>query len=139
MSNLMHNKKENHYLTPFDSLVDSFFKWAPAYEMETFKIDVREEIKHYIVEAELPGIEKGDIDIGFHNNRLNISIKHSEENEEETKNYIHKERRTASAQRSVYLADAAGEGITAALDKGLLRIEVPKAGGGSHRKKIEIK
>lgn len=139
MSNLMHSKKESRYLTPYDSLVDSFFKWTPAYELETFKIDVREEIKHYIVEAELPGIEKEDVDIDFHEGSLNISIKHTEEKEEETKNYIHKERRTASARRSVYLADATGNGITAALDKGLLRIEVPKAGGGSHRKKIEIK
>ena len=138
MSNLVPSNKRNH-LSSFDNLVDSFFKWTPIYDMETFKVDVREEIKHYIVEAELPGAEKKDVDIDFHDGRLNISVNRTEESEEDSKNYIHKERYSSSAQRSVYLADATGEGITAALDNGLLTIEVPKAGGGSHRKKIVIK
>lgn len=139
MSKLVPSNRRNNYLSPFENIMDGFFKWPPFYDMETFKVDVREEIKHYIVEAELPGVEKGDVDIDFHDGRLNISVNHTEENEEDSKNYIHKERYSASTQRSVYLADATGEGITAALDKGLLRIEVPKAGGGSHSKKIEVK
>ena len=139
MSKLAKTNNNSNYLTPFENLVDSFFKWTPMTGMETFKVDVREEIKHYIVEAELPGVEKGDVNLDFHDGRLNISINHTEESEEDTKNYIHRERRSSSAQRSVYLADAIGEGITAALNKGVLRIEVPKAGGGSYKKRIEIK
>lgn len=138
MSNLVPSNKRNH-LSSLDNLVDSFFKWTPIYDMETFKVDVREEIKHYIVEAELPGIDKKDVDLDFHDGRLNIIVNQTEESDEESKNYIHKERYRSSAQRSVYLADATGEGITAGLDNGLLRIEVPKADGGSHRKKIVIK
>ena len=139
MSKLLPVTRKSRYLSPFDDLMEGFFKWIPAYGMDTFKIDVREEIKHYLVEAELPGLEKGDVDLAFHDGNLIIDIHHTEEDEEDTKNYIHRERITSSAQRSVYLPDATGEGITAALDNGLLRIEVPKAGGGSHRKKIEIK
>lgn len=138
MSKLAKTNYTNHLMTPFESFVDSFFKWSPMYDMETFKVDVREEIKHYIVEAELPGVEKGDLDLDFHDGRLDITVNHTEEAEENTKHYIHRERRSSSAQRSVYLEDATGEGITAALEQGLLRIEVPKAGGGSHKRKIQI-
>lgn len=139
MSKLLPSNKRNSSIVPFENLIDSFFNWAPLQEIETFKVDVREEIKHYMIEAELPGVDKQDIEIDFHDGRLNININHMEESEEESKNYIHKERRSASAHRSIYLASATGEGITAALDKGLLRIEVPKEGGGSHKKRIEIK
>ena len=139
MSKLVPSIRSNDSIVPFENFIDSFFNWAPLYEVGTFKIDVAEEIKHYMVEAELPGVEKKDIDLDFHDGRLNISVNHTDEVDEKSKNYIHKERRTTSTQRSIYLDGATGEGITAALDNGILRIEVPKEGGGSRRKKIEIK
>ena len=139
MSKSLSNIRKNDSIIPFENLIDSFFNWSPFNEVQTFKVDVSEEIKHYMVEAELPGIDKKDIELDFHDGRLNIGINHTDEIEEKDKNYIHKERRTSSAHRSLYLEGATGEGITAALDNGLLRIEVPKEGGGSHKKKIVIK
>lgn len=137
--NLVPRNSTNGAVTPFESMIDSFFNWGPFHEMETFKVDVREEIKHYLVDAELPGADKKDVELDFHDGRLNIAYNHTDETDDSSKNYIHRERRTTSAQRSIYLPDATGEGITAALDNGVLHINVPKSGGGSHKKRIEIK
>lgn len=139
MSRLVPSVRKNGSLVPFGNLFDNFLGFAPLYDYETFKVDVREEILHYLVEAELPGVDKKDVKIDFHNGRLNIYVNHEDNIEEEDINYIHKERRSSSTGRSLYLEGATGEGITAALENGLLRIEVPKKGGGSHKKRIEIK
>ena len=57
---------------------------------------------------------------------------------EEKKNYIHRERRMSSMQRSIYLADAAEDSITAKLEEGMLKINVPKAVKTEKTRKITI-
>ncbi|MBT9140979.1 MAG: 18 kDa heat shock protein [Dehalococcoidia bacterium] len=93
---------------------------------ETFKIDVQENEKEYIVEAELPGIKKKDIDVSLNDGRLNIMVTKKEETDKKDKNYIHRERRLISMSRNVFLRDSDAKGIQAKLEEGLLIITVPK-------------
>lgn len=126
-------RKEISTQTGFDSfynMLDDFFSsdwpFRRSLTYDTFKVDVMEEENQYVVEAEVPGIDRNDINVALNEGRLLISIKKDEQNESSNKNYIHRERRYASMSRSVYLEDARADGIKAKLDNGLLRIIVPK-------------
>lgn len=128
----------------FRNMLDGFFSdmWMPERTLihDTFKIDVKENENDYVVEAELPGVEKEEIDLKLNDGRLSISIKRDERMEEEDKerNYIHKERRFCSMSRTVYLEDAVTEGINAKLENGLLSITVPKKAREERSKRIDI-
>lgn len=128
----------------FSNFIDNFFNdmWSfpfrRSFFADTFRIDVQESDKEYYIEAELPGVKKEDINLELDDGRLLISVERSENIDEENKNYIHKERRYASMQRSVYLSDAKPDGIKAKLKDGVLSIRVEKENKGSNRKRIEI-
>jgi HSP20 family protein len=126
----------------FTNMLDDFFAdgWPFRRSLvgDTFKVDLQENDKEYIVEAELPGIKKDDVNLDYNEERLRISINKSEEEEEKNKNYIHRERRYASMTRSIYLRNTKPDGITAKLEDGILRITVPKQDNPVNSKQILI-
>lgn len=140
------NKKNSNSLSTgfdeFNNMIDDFFAdgWPFRRSLlaDTFKIDVQEKDKEYIVEAELPGVKKDDVSLDYDEGKLSISVKKSEESEEKKKNYIHRERRYSSAARSVYLENANPDGISAKLENGILCITVPKQERPDNSKHISI-
>lgn len=138
-------RKEELSLPAFDlfnNMLDDFFtEGLPARRSlvcDTFKVDVREDEKNYIVEAELPGVKKEEISISLDESRLNISVTRDEKVEEEKKNYLHRERRFCSMQRSIYLNEADNAGIRAKLENGELTVTVPKKQNVDTSIKIDI-
>lgn len=126
----------------FYNMLDDFFSdaWLPrTLGFDTFKIDVKEDEKAYFIDAELPGVKKEEINLALDDGRLSISVEREEKVEDEKENYVHRERRYGSYQRSVYLADANPEGIDAKLEDGLLKVVVQKQEKPSANGKIEIK
>ena len=125
------------------NVMDDFFKdaWPFGRDLmnDTFKVDVQESDSAYTVEAEMPGIQKGEINLSLNDGRLSISVERSENVQKEEDNYIHRERRYSSMQRSLYLADASDEGIDANLNDGVLKIVVPKKANIDQSKHIEVK
>lgn len=125
----------------FYNMVDNFFNdsWTlgNSLSVRSFRIDVQENENEYIVEAELPGVKKEEINIDLNEGRLNISIEREDRKDRENKNYIHRESRYASMSRSIYLPDAKHEGVKARLDNGILAINIPK-GDRPNRRRIEI-
>lgn len=111
-------------------MLDDFFSdaWPMRRSLasDTFKIDVQDMDDHYLVEAEMPGMNKEDIKISAHEGKLNISVEKKEENTENNGNYIHRERRFSSMSRNVFLGDMDDQGIRAKLDDGVLKIEIQK-------------
>ena len=111
---------------------------------DTFKLDIEERDNEYIIEAEVPGIKKEEIDLSIEDDNLCISLNRVEEtnndesNEKGGKNYIHRERRTSSMSRRVRMANAKLDGITAKLDNGILSITIPKDIKESGSRKIDI-
>ena len=140
------NKKNSNSLSTgfdeFNNMLDDFFAdgWPFRRSLlaDTFKIDIQEKDKEYIVEAELPGVKKDDVSLDYDEGKLSISVKKSEESEEKKKNYIHRERRYSSAARSVYLENANPDGISAKLEDGILCITVPKQERPDNSKHISI-
>ena len=108
----------------FDELMASPF--SSAVSDGAFKMDVEDAGTAYVVTAELPGVNKDEIDVELNEGRLSISVDKRESEEHKAKNFLHKETREWSATRGVYLKDAATAGLTAKLDNGILTVSVPK-------------
>ncbi|HLV72778.1 heat shock protein Hsp20 [Actinomadura hallensis] len=104
--------------------------WAPA-------TDVSETDDAYVVEAELPGLKKDEIDVSLHDRELAIT---GEVKERERRGLRHrKQRRSGRFECRVYLpGDIDADRIDASLSDGVLTVTVPKAKTEKDRH-IEIK
>lgn len=129
------NKKNKEISTntgfeDFYNVLDDFFSndwpFRRSLTHDTFKVDVEDNGNEYLVEAEVPGIDKKDINVELNDGKLMISITMDERNESKKKNFIHRERRYSSMSRSIYLEDAKSDGIKAKLENGLLKVLIPK-------------
>ncbi len=134
MAGLVPFNRKNKLIGPsfedFYGMLDDFFSddIVPRRSLirDTFKLDVEEKDKEYVIEAELPGVKKEEVSLEINEGHLRISIKREETIDEEKRNFVHKERRYSSMTRSLYLKDAKSEDIKAKLDNGVLYITVPK-------------
>lgn len=131
--------------TGFDDLydvLDNFFADSRALSrtsgVPAFRVDVQEDDDRYTVEAELPGVQREEVDVEFNDGRLTISVRREERVDDEGKNYIHRERRMSSMARAMLLTDAAHDGIEAKLNDGVLTVSVPKAKKDERATKIEV-
>jgi len=140
------NRKKSDLLSTgfddFHNMLDDFFSegwpFKRSLAADTFKVDVREEEKEYIVEAEIPGVKKEDIQVSLDDGRLQISLNKEEKTEEKEKNYIHRERRYSSMKRCIHLDNADSQGVQANLEEGVLVVKVPKKETADKSVKIEI-
>ena len=111
---------------PMESLINSFFDDSFTSMTANFKTDIIEQEDKYVIEAELPGMHKDDIELEIDNDRLTISANQTHEVKEEEENYIRRERRTGSFQRSFYIDNIQEDDIKASYDNGILKIDLPK-------------
>jgi len=105
---------------------------------DTFKLDIEETEKEYLIEAELPGVKKEEIGLDVEDDNLCISVNRTEEDNKDGKNYIHRERRVTSMSRRVRLANVNLDEIKAKLDDGILTVTIPKDEKTSTSRKINI-
>ena len=111
---------------PMESLINSFFDDSFTNIAANFKSDIIEKEDKYVIEAELPGMHKDDIELEIDNDRLTIFANKSQEVKDEEENYIRRERRSGSYQRSFYIDNVQEDEIKASYDNGILKIELPK-------------
>ena len=120
----------------FDHMMEDF---TDDNDTRSMSSDIVENENEYLITAELPGMEKKDVNIGIEKNNLIIEAKVEEEKEEKEKNWIRRERYQGSYHRSFILDDACDrENIKAKMDNGVLTISIPKAAPVAARK-IEVK
>ena len=131
------NNLSNTGMDDFYTLFDSFFT-TPRGSGGSFRLDVRENEKEYLVEADLPGIKKEEVEIDLDDGRLTIAVNREENVEDDRGNYVHRERRVSAMSRSLYLPEAQQEGVKAKLDNGVLAVTVAKADKRAVSRKIEI-
>jgi HSP20 family protein len=132
-----------HDVFSIDNLFDNFFgnSLMPALFSGDgqIRVDIKENEKEYIVEADLPGVKKEEINVDLNNDRLTISVTRNEEVNEEKENYIRKERRSGSYCRSFYVENVIEDQISAKFENGVLSMVLPKKESGvSKKSKIEI-
>lgn len=93
-----------------------------------FKVDVRETKEAYIIDAEMPGIDKDKIVIDINDHLLTISTQIDEQTEEKDEDgqYLRRERRYGSFRRSFPLDNIQSDKIKAEMKNGILTVHCPK-------------
>ena len=107
-----------------DFFDDGMFKRKDKNLMRT---DIRELKDKYIIDVDLPGFEKENINVSLNNGYLNITAKKIEEENNEQEKYVHQERFYGECSRSFYVGDdMKEEDINAEFKNGTLKIDIPK-------------
>lgn len=102
-------------------------------------LDVKEDKESITVTAELPGIERDNVEINIDDNMLEIRGQKSEETKQDTENVYLVERSYGSFARRIRLpAEVDSDKAKASMDNGVLRLVLPKSGPGPGKKKIAI-
>lgn len=105
--------------------------------------NITETENEYAITAEMPGLDKGDIEISIHDSTLEIKGEMKEETKEEGKDgdFVRRECRTSSYYRAFSLPEHIDDNkIEANLDKGVLTVKIPKVEPPKPEvKKIEVK
>lgn len=111
---------------PEDKFFKDFFRGYK--EVNNLSVDIKDEGDHFKVEADMPGLSKEDIKVDYKDNVLTIKAEKSEERNEgkEGDKYIVRERKSSSFLRQFIIDDVKAEEISAAFDKGVLVINLPK-------------
>jgi len=104
-------------------------------------VDVVESDKAYELTAELPGMDKKNIEVKVVDGGLIIKGEKQEEKEEKKKDYYLQERNFGSFERSFGLPEGVdADKIEASLKKGVLTVTLPKKPEAQKpAKKIEVK
>ncbi len=116
-----------------DRLFDEFFApLASEGETATFHnwhpvVDVYEKDDRIIVKADLPGVDKKDINVDVKGNVLTLSGERFDEKEVKEEKTYRRERSFGKFVRTFHLADGIDyEKISAEYKDGVLRLEIPK-------------
>lgn len=119
--------------------------WPEPRELAEFEtlspsVDIFEEGNEVLLKADMPGIEKKDVDITLADNMLTISGERTHEDKVEKGSYVRYERTHGSFFRRFELpSDIDAEKIKAHLDNGVLEVRFPKTEESKSRsKKITV-
>lgn len=95
-------------------------QWTP-------RVDIREEASRFVIQADLPGIEPGDIDLQMDKGILSIKGERTLDAAADSEGFSRMERRHGTFHRRFALPDSAdADGISAQGRHGVLEIVIPK-------------
>ena len=106
-----------------DFFNDTFFTFRGNIPV---RADVRETENEWLIDAELPGVDKKDIQVDLTDGYLTISVERSNETNEENEKYVRRERTYGSYKRCFYVDDVKENEIKATYKDGILSLTVPK-------------
>ncbi len=120
MKNYITTRRNNDL---FDDAFESFFRPFYMEQESTFmKTDISQTDKDYVMEVEMPGFDKKDIELKFESGYITISAKKQADKDT---NYIRRER-AVSCSRSYYMGDVDEKQIKAKYEHGVLTVTIPK-------------
>lgn len=126
------------WLSPFRWTTPKWSETTAPFEGKMPNVDVIDRDKEIVVKAELPGVDKKDIDISVTKDAVTIKGTTSHEEKEEKGDYYRCEISHGSYSRTVALpANVDEEKAKAKFKDGILEISIPKT-GEAKRKTIKI-
>ncbi|QNU67489.1 Hsp20/alpha crystallin family protein [Ruminiclostridium herbifermentans] len=127
-------------LFDIDNMFNDFFNepFMGIVSASSIKADIKENENEFVIDAEIPGVNKEDIKLDLKNDRLTISVEKTEESKEEKNNYIRRERRYGSTSRSFCVQNVKAEDVSAKYENGILTIILPKSEAKKLSSRIEI-
>lgn len=94
--------------------------WTPT-------VDIKEEGDHFLIYADVPGVDPKDIDVSMHNGVLTIKGERHSETKEESNRFSRIERARGTFLRRFTLPDTADDdNISAKTKDGVLVVQIPK-------------
>jgi HSP20 family protein len=125
----------------FNNYFDDFFRpWEPVtFQHNNFKVDILEDEGYYLVEADLPGFTKDDLEISYENHYLTITAQKEESSETRKEQFVRRERQCGVFSRTFYMESIDVDSIDANFKDGLLSIKIPKTTPINPQTKIPIK
>ncbi|MCD6227629.1 Hsp20/alpha crystallin family protein [Candidatus Micrarchaeota archaeon] len=132
---------------PWNELMSDFINWPVRpfsfEDLTGFKaplLDIEDRGKELVIVADMPGINKEDIDIEVEPDHIKISAESQFKTEKKKKNYYYQERRHSGFSRMVSLPVEVIPGKAKAEYKnGVLRVYLPKAKPVKEKKAKKIK
>jgi len=134
-----------------DRMMEDFFgrrfrPWRPDRWFRTDELEVRapvvdlyEEKDDIVVKAELPGMEKNNIEVNLSDSTLTIKGEKKKEEEVKEENYYRSERSYGRFLRSIELPKAVhADKVKASFKNGILEVRVPKT-EEAKTKEIKVK
>ena len=123
-----------------NQLIEDFMAEAPVRFSDVMKplADVKETDEEVIVTMDLPGMDKGDVEITVTEDALEVKAERKTEKEEKEEEFYKKERTFARFERSLKLpAEVKADDAKASLKDGVLEVHLPKV-EVTARKKVTI-
>ena len=94
--------------------------WIPA-------MDLLEENEHYVLRADLPGMDEDDVSVELEGSVLTIAGERKDETRTTHNGYHRLERASGAFRRTLTLPEGVdADAISASFDKGVLEVRVPK-------------
>lgn len=123
----------NYFLRPtrkYDAgreLWDDFFNhdFYPQ-TIRQMKTDIKETETEYLLDIEMPGYNKDNVQITVNDGYLTVTGTKEENRESGEKNYVTRERYSGKVSRSWYIGDVNLEDVKASFADGILKISIPK-------------
>ncbi|MBQ8349250.1 MAG: Hsp20/alpha crystallin family protein [Ruminococcus sp.] len=132
--------ERNDIWNPFRDFEKDFFKGFGT--VSHCRTDIKDEGDKYLLECEMPGLDKDDIKIDISGNTLNLCAERKAENDEKNSSgeYIRRERNYSSYCRSFDISNIDENSIGAEYTNGILKLSLPKKEKEQPQsKRIEIK
>ncbi len=129
----MEEMEKAFFANPFGS----FFRTGALAE---FRTDISDEGDSYVLQADLPGFDKKDIQLDVNGDTLIINAeRHSEKETKEKDKYICSERSYGSYSRQFDISSVDADAIKAKYENGVLTLKLPKKQAAiSEPRRLEI-
>ncbi|ERL65752.1 Hsp20/alpha crystallin family protein [Schleiferilactobacillus shenzhenensis] len=131
----------NRFFGPMSNWMDWFNPLVNTTAVNGLRTDVKETKDSYITRVDIPGVDKNDIKLNYHDNVLSINVTKKDINDHADKdgNVLMSERKYGTMSRSYQLPNVDVSGIKAEYDNGVLTVTLPKLSvDNEHNHNIDI-
>ncbi|MBE6160856.1 MAG: Hsp20/alpha crystallin family protein [Firmicutes bacterium] len=123
-------------------LFDNFFgddMFFNSKKNNLMKTDIKETKNSYIIDMDLPGYDKDNINLSLEDGYLKINAKvEKEDNGDSDEKYVRRERFVGECSRSFYVGDdIVEEDIDAEFKNGILKVTIPKKEQIENKKEVK--
>ena len=140
LNKIQPRNSDTYSMTPFDFFEDFSRNLFNDFKSNLIKTDIHETDNEYLVEAELPGIPKENIQVTYEDGVLTISGQQQIDTVDEDKKgkLIRSERSSTSLRRQYLLENVKEDEIKASYSDGVLKVTLPKDSNKEIKKSISI-
>lgn len=140
LNKIQPRNSDTYSMTPFNFFEDFSRNLFNDFKSNLIKTDIHETDNEYLVEAELPGIPKENIQVTYEDGVLTISGQQQIDTVDEDKKgkLIRSERSSTSLRRQYLLENVKEDEIKASYSDGILKVTLPKDSNKEIKKSIPI-